>query len=590
MPIGARRRSSAIARVAAFGLACSVLADAGTAPEAATADAIYTNGLILALDAGHSEFAAMAVSDGRIAALGTERALRRLKGPRTVVHDLAGKTVLPGFVDAHGHFPGSVISREILVDLNSPPIGTVRGIDGLLARLAERERALPIGAWLQGVGYDDTLLAERRHPTRDDLDRVSKTRPIFVTHVSGHLAVANTAALALAGIDRATPSPAGGRIRHDAAGDPTGILEESALGLVSSKLPPLPQEQFLEAIRKASLEYASMGVTTAQNGAATVDSVRLALQAATQGELGVRLNFWLVSPDMKKALAGEAIVPADQGMVAVTGAKQFADGSIQGYTAYLTQPYYVPPHGDQDYRGYPRMQRDSLAAAILEFHRARVRVAVHANGDAAIDDVLDAIEAAQQKDPWPDARHVVVHAQMARDDQLVRMAGLGVIPSFFILHTYYWGDRHRDLFIGPERAAHISPARSALEQGLRITLHSDTPVTPMNPLMMVWAAVNRETSGGKTLGPNERIGILQALEGVTINAAYQERQEASRGSLEVGKLADFVILDANPLRVDPLKIRNIRVLQTVVGGRTVFRSRTRDARRRNSRQSALAAL
>jgi predicted amidohydrolase YtcJ len=255
-------------------------------------------------------------------------------------------------------------------------------------------------------------------------------------------------------------------------------------------------------------------------------------------------------------------------------AKLIADGSIQGYTGYLSRPYHVPPGDDPDYRGYPRMQRDELIERVTRFHSNGLQVAVHGNGDASIDDILDAFEAAQAAHPRAYARHVIIHAQMARDDQLDRMKQLGVIPSFFSLHTYYWGDRHRDIFMGPRRAARMSPARSAVERELRFTIHADCPVVPMEPLRLVWAAVNRRSTSGASIGEAQRIEPMQALRAVTIDAAYQHFEESEKGSLEPGKLADLAILSRSPLE-DPEHIDRIRVLETIVGGRTAYRAGAR---------------
>jgi predicted amidohydrolase YtcJ len=217
------------------------------------------------------------------------------------------------------------------------------------------------------------------------------------------------------------------------------------------------------------------------------------------------------------------------------------------------------------------MAKDELIERVVRYHRAGWQVAVHGNGDASIDNILDAFAAAQQVQPRPDARHVIVHAQMARDDQLDRMKALGVIPSFFVLHTYYWADRHRQIFLGPERTARISPTRSALDRGLRFTLHADTPVVPMHPLRIVWSAVNRRSTGGAAIGPEQRVDAMQALRAVTIDAAFQHFEENEKGSLEPGKLADLVILERSPLE-DVEHIDQIRVTETIIGGRSAFRA------------------
>jgi predicted amidohydrolase YtcJ len=250
--------------------------------------------------------------------------------------------------------------------------------------------------------------------------------------------------------------------------------------------------------------------------------------------------------------------------------KLIADGSIQGYTAYLREPYFVPPGDDPAERGYPRYPKQELAARVAGYRDAGLQVAIHANGDAAIDDALDALESAQAGDPELDARPVIIHAQMTRPDQLERMKRLRVIPSFFVLHSYYWGDRHRERFLGPERAARISPTHTAQQTGVRFTLHCDTPVVPMEPLRLVWAAVNRRTTSGQELGPEERIDVTSALRAVTIDAAFQHFEEDLKGSLEPGKLADLVILARSPLAEPAEGLASIPVLETIVGGESVW--------------------
>ena len=257
--------------------------------------------------------------------------------------------------------------------------------------------------------------------------------------------------------------------------------------------------------------------------------------------------------------------------VSVGAVKMLQDGSIQGYTGYLAAPYFRQPEGKQDFRGYARRGREELAALVMRYHRAGHQIAVHANGDAAIDDVLYAFEQAQRAFPGKDARHRIEHCQMAREDQLDKMKALGVTPSFFVGHVYYWGDRHREIFMGPERAARISPLESARRRGIRFTVHDDTPVTPVNPLLLVWGAVNRRTREGKVLGAEQRIGVVEALRAVTSDAAWQNFEERRKGSIEAGKLADFVVLDKDPLRVAPAALRDLVIVETVVGGKTVYR-------------------
>jgi predicted amidohydrolase YtcJ len=257
--------------------------------------------------------------------------------------------------------------------------------------------------------------------------------------------------------------------------------------------------------------------------------------------------------------------------VRVGALKAWQDGSIQGFTGYLTQPYYLQPAGKTNYVGYAVRSREELARLVLKYHRTGYQLAIHGNGDAAIDDILEAYAAAQRDFPRSDTRHRIEHCQMAREDQLDRMKALGVTPSFFVGHVYYWGDRHRDIFLGPGRADRISPLRSAVDRGLRFTIHNDTPVTPVDPLLLVWAAVTRTTRNGQVLGPEQRVTVEQALRAVTSDAAWQNFDEQSKGSIEPGKLADFVILEANPLTAAPAHLKDIAVLETIIGGQSVYR-------------------
>jgi len=532
---------------------------------------LYRGGPILTMDAANRVVDALLVDGDRIVATGSEAELRDRSGEKKRIVDLRGRALLPGFIDAHAHFPGAGIFA-VLLDLNSPPIGEVGKIDDIVERLHEKAEKTSRGKWVVGMGYDDTLLVERRHPTRADLDRASTEHPIAIWHISGHLAAVNSAALTRVGIDAKTPDAEGGRIRRDPqTGEPDGVLEENDLHVLQPLLAPGLRDSW-KIVREASRRYLAAGVTTAQNGYATRQQMKGLLRLSRLGLLPLRVILWPGQETTDALLDGSfAFRSPDPLRIRRGAAKIIGDGSIQAYTAYLTAPYHVPPGDDPSYRGYPTIAREELIELVTRYHAHGLQVAVHGNGDACIDAILDAFEAAQRAHPRRDARHVVIHAQMARDDQLDRMAELGVIPSFFSLHTYYWGDRHREIFMGPERAARMSPARSAMERGLRFTIHTDCPVTPMEPLRLVWAAVNRRSTGGASIGEAERIPPIQALRAVTIDAAYQHFEEREKGSLEAGKLADLVILDRSPLD-DPEHIDRIRVLETIVGGRPVFRA------------------
>ena len=543
-----------------------------TRPIAAPPHEIYVNGTVLTMDSDNRIAEAVSVRDGVIDAVGGSEAMLATATDITKVVDLRGRTLIPGFVDAHGHFPGSG-QTVFSVDLNSPPIGDVTDIQQLLVRLTDfglrRE-----GGWLVGHGYDDTLLREKRHPTRDDLDQVSPDRPVAVVHVSGHLAVVNSAALMVLGIDESTPDPEGGVIVRDPASAdgrrPNGVLEETAARAVWEHTLDLGVMDGLRMTTQAAKEYLSVGVTTASAGGMPSAVAQLLGFLSGLNQFSQRVALFPLFEEVGDSLlSGErALADFAGARVSVPRVKIIADGSIQGYTGYLSEPYYVPFKGDASYRGYPSVPRDELFRQVAGLYERQIPVAIHCNGDASIDDGLDAIEAAMEAHPWPDARPLIIHAQMTRKDQIERMAALGVTPSFFSAHTYYWGDRHAGIFMGPDRAANMSPARWALDAGVRFSSHLDTPVTPMLPLQAVWSQVERESTGGVVIGPAQRIGRMPALRAVTIDAAWQVFMDDEIGSIEPGKRADLVVLSENPLTAQD--VRGIKVDRTVIDGATVY--------------------
>ncbi|MGB3051767.1 MAG: amidohydrolase [Polyangiales bacterium] len=530
---------------------------------------VWTNGRILTMDAEGKQATALVIEDDRIAAVGSDEDVQSWLPNADLVLDLEGRTVVPGFIEAHGHFPGAGLVA-VAADLNSPPIGTVKTIPEALDALKQTNTDQPGDGWLIGFGYDDTMLEEQRHFTREDLDSVSTTRPILAMHISAHMAVVNSLALERFGITAETPDPPGGEIRKDLeTGEPTGLLLETAsrpLQLEALNMPPLQQ---IAVVRSAAATYAAQGFTTVQNGLATLVQIKGMSGGSKLGLIPQRLVIW--PKDELGLEVAEGTLDLGQyasERVHIGAAKFVGDGSIQGYTGFLSEPYYRPGEHAADYRGYPNIDADTLKAQVKAIHCSGQQVAVHGNGDAAIDQFLDAWEAALGACPAKDARPVLVHAQMARPDQLERMKKLGATPSFFSAHVYYWGDRHRDIFLGPERAARISPAASAAALGIRFTTHLDTPIVPIDSMLQLWTPVARETSSGQVLGPDERVSVEQALRAMTSDAAWQLRLEEQVGSIEPGKLADLVILSENPLEEGDL--RNIEIDQTLVGGVTIY--------------------
>lgn len=535
---------------------------------------VFVDGNVLTMDSENRVVEAVAVRGELIEAVGSTDDIMALVTDTTEVIDLKGRTLLPGFIDAHGHFPGSGM-MEINADLNSPPIGSITTMEGVLDALREQAAQTDPGEMVMGWGYDDTLLREKRHPTRAELDTVSTEHPVIAIHISGHMLVANSAALDLVGITAATPDPEGGVIgRRAGSMEPNGLLEENARNELMFQAQDMGLMDAFKMLKAAAQDYSQMGVTTAQSGGVDPAMAQGLSYASKFGLVHQRLVLFPLEIGFGESLLNGEFDPATYAAekVQVGPVKLVADGSIQGYTGYLSQPYFTPYHGDADYRGYPAIAREDLFAKVEALHRAGYQLAIHGNGDQSIQDILDAFEAAQKAHPVDDPRLILIHAQMAREDQIARMRQLGVTPSFFSAHTWYWGDRHRDVFMGPQRAANISPAAWALKYQVPFSSHLDTPVVPMEPLQAVWSQVNRITHGGQVLGPQQRIGVMQALRAVTIDAAWQIFQEGNRGSIEPGKYADLVILSGNPLD-DPMAMRDLRVDRTLVGGATIYRRR-----------------
>ena len=377
-----------------------------------------------------------------------------------------------------------------------------------------------------------------------------------------------------------TPSPSGGVIEKDAQGKLTGLVAETAALPFIASATKFSLAQGLKIVNSAVKEYSSMGVTSVQNGAADKKGFNTLRYASKFNLVPMRIQVWPYYKTLGPAyLSGELDaekVKTDK--FEVNTFKIVADGSIQGYTGFLTEPYFVLPNDAQgqpkeNYVGYPTLDREKLTDLVTKAYKKGLHVAIHGNGDAAIDNIIYAVEQAQKKYPQSDARTILIHAQMARNDQLDSMKALGITPSFFSAHTYYWGDRHVSTFMGPERAASMSPAQSAKQKGLRFSIHLDTPVVPINPMLMVWNAVNRESTSGQIIGSQERISVIQALRATTIDAAWQTFKDQDLGSIEAGKFADLVVLAQDPLTVEASQLKDIKVLETFVGGVSIYKSK-----------------
>ncbi len=540
-------------------------------------DVIYINGDIVTLDKANPEAQAVATWRDKIVAIGSTAQLQKMGGPRTKIVDLGGKTLVPGLIEPHSHFILYGPIALIRVDLSSPPVGQIKNMKELVEALSKRASVTAKGGWVSGFGYDDTTLEENRHPTRYDLDKASADHPVFISHISGHFVSLNSKALLMAGINKDTPQPVGGVIRKDSkTGEPDGVLEEAAMLLLYSILPALTLDQRVALLAESARQYMKVGVTScgdalvAGPGPVGAQDISAYQRTLAEGSLPIRINMMIEANFLLKQSGGFLTGFGDD-RIKIGPAKIIGDGSIQGYTGWLTKPYHVPFKGDKAYCGYPFTQPEQLNPLVAELHKAGYQIAIHTNGDAAIDAAIEAFRLAQAAYPRQNARHRLEHCQAVREDQLDAIAELGITPSFFVSHTYYWGDRHKEIFLGPERGVRISPLKSALKRGIRFSIHSDCPVTPVSPLFCVFAAVNRLTSGGKVLGPEFRLTPEEALRAVTIDAAWQTFEEDIKGTIEIGKLADFTILDQNPLNVAPEQIRNITVTEVIIGGKQVYR-------------------
>ncbi|MBE5708690.1 MAG: response regulator [Oscillibacter sp.] len=498
-------------------------------------DILFENGTIRTLERNSPDAQALLVRNGRIAAVGGRTAVEDQTGIDVRRVDLAGRTLLPAFLDAHSHFT-AVANQFLQVSLEG--CTSWADMQDRIRDYIRRER-IPAGQWVTAQGYDHNLLSERRHPDRLCLDAAAPDNPVVICHQSGHMGVFNTAALERLGVTAQTPAPAGGVIGRE-NGTLTGYMEENAFLEFQKRVPMRPLESFLAAYRKAQDLYASYGITTVQEGLLRRELVPLYQALLADGSLKLDVVAY---GDPEGAEAARQAFPESvrqyHRRFKLGGYKMFLDGSPQGRTAWLRRPY----QGEQEYRGYGTLTDAEVLDMVRRAGTDGMQLLAHCNGDAACAQYLAALDAAAREGVDLAAlRPVMIHAQLLGRDQLPEVRRLGVIPSFFVAHVYHWGDVHLEN-LGPGRAEAISPAGSAAEQGIPFTFHQDAPVIRPDMLETVWCAVNRVTRQGRVLGREERVDVRTALEAVTVHAAYQYFEETDKGTLAPGKQADLVILD-----------------------------------------------
>ncbi|WP_156817109.1 amidohydrolase [Rubritalea marina] len=542
---------------------------------AATADTIYFNGPIITIDDQQPSAQAVAVKDGKILAVGSKESVMQAQGPNTTNFDLQGKTMLPGFVDAHGHVMGGGL-QALSANLLAPPDGEVQDIASLQQTLRDwirsNREAVEKLQLVVGFGYDNAQLKELRHPTKQDLDAVTTDFPVIIVHQSGHIVSANSKALEAGKITPDSPNPDGGVIRRMQDGkEPDGVLEETAAFPLLITLLSRVGTEGSEVFFKAGAElWARFGYTTAQDGRSTPGSIPAMKKVAASGALKIDVVSY---PDvlMNREIILKELSSDYTNRFRVAGAKLTIDGSPQGFTAWRDRPYYDPVGNyEPGYAGYPAATAEQVSGAIQWAYEHDIQILTHSNGEAASDLLLAHIHAATRRHGAGDRRPVLIHGQFLREDQVDSMRQLGVIPSLFPMHTFYWGDWHREHTVGPILSNDISPTGWCVKRGMRFTSHHDAPVAFPNSMRVLDATVTRRSRSGDIIGPDHRVDVMTALKAMTLWPAWQHFEEDTKGSIEPGKLADFVILDKDPRAVDPETLDKLVVLKTIKEDQVIF--------------------
>ena len=542
---------------------------------AQTADVIYHNGSILTMAGAEPTYVeALAVKDGKIAFAGSKSAALKMKGDATRIVDLGGKTLLPGFIDGHSHYINSLLVAD-QCKLYSPPSGPGKDVPSIIAELKRyaTERKIPKGEMIMGYGYDDTVMPGGRLLNRDDLDEAFPDNPVRIEHVSMHGVVLNSLALKYYDISVETETPAGGVIvRKPGTKEPWGLIMETAFLPVVAKSEPMTAQREINATRAGQMLYAENGVTTAHEGATHFPQIQTIQRASDAGANIIDVVAYPFITDADKVLAEYPLEKWTkyENRFKLGGVKITLDGSPQGRTAFFTTPYLTGgPSGEKNWKGEPTFPQDLANKMFKKVYDMNVPLLVHCNGDASIDAFLTAYEFVRAGDyskPW---NVTTIHTQFIRKDQIAKFVQYKIRPSFYTLHTFYFADAHI-ANRGREQAMYISPMRDAIDAGLRPTNHTDFVVAPLDQMMMLYSAVNRISRAGAEIGLDQRVTPYEGLKCMTEWASEQYGEQASKGTLEAGKRADLVILNKDPLKVDPKAIKDIKVVETIKDGVSIF--------------------
>jgi predicted amidohydrolase YtcJ len=555
------------------------------------ADLVLLNGKIATVDPDNSVLEAVACKGERIIASGTSEKIRTYIGEHTCVIDLDGKLVTPGFVDSHAHF--SFGGRRV----RSVDLRHVRSMDELVEELRKRAKILPKGRWIQGYGYNESKLKEKRFPNRFDLDEASTTHPISITRQGGHDGIrVNSLALGIAGITKETPDPEPPSIieRDPMSGEPLGNLrEEGAMPILDiiSKEPELTKEEIKQGLKNTIELFLSWGITSIQEPGAPMDFIPIYQEMLNEGEFTIRNSFLITTPSLGRSyehnerylLAVDMSIEAGymthfgDNHLKFAGIKLGHDGSMSAGNCAVYEPYLNYPTNDNFgvIHGYSDEQLangEALAefgSFVVKLHKAGMRCGIGAIGDRGIDFFLDAIEMAYNEDPRPDSRHSLEHCSLPTKEALDRMKKLDITSSTSVGFGWELGNQHRR-FMGMERMKRYMPMKSFKEKGIVASGNADWPVCSGNVMEGIHVCVNRTSETGQDLSKNQAISVMDAIRVYTWNGAYITFEEEVKGSIEPGKLADMAILDTDILKCRPTEIANTKVLTTILGGKIVY--------------------
>ena len=539
------------------------------AVDAQDADLIVINAKVYTVDPGVPRAEALAVKGGRFLAVGTTADIKGLAGKNTQTFDAKGMTVVPGFTDCHNHAPGTTLLYEVLV--GNPYEVEFVTIRSIVEKLRARARETPPGAWVEGYFFDDTKVEDKRELNVHDLDEVSKDHPVVVQHRGGHTSYYNSKALEMAGVTRQSPNPAGGTFDRDELGDLNGRVTDRARGAfdrVGQRRNFTPEERerrSRDGLAFISRQFVRYGLTSVHHEGGDLAALQ---EVRARGELRHRVSYEASGPVLEAMItSGIATGFGDEWIRFGATSEHTVDGSFSERTMAMSGPYSGM---DPRYRGNITETQENLDQWVERVHRAGIQVNCHANGDVAIDMMLTAVERAQQRFPRADARPKITHCTLINDDLIRRIKALNAIPAPFTSYAFYNTDKFH--FYGPELIARCMAFRSFLDAGIHAAAGSDFSPGPFAPLMGIQGMVTRKGWNGEVWGANQRVSVAEALQINTLNGAYASREEAVKGSITPGKLADFVVLADDLHTADPEKIKDITIVRTVVGGSTVYQA------------------